>query len=471
MLRSMSTPIYSAIRQICEEKGLEESLVIETIEVALAAAYRKDFGEPNQNVRVKFNPETGATKVWDVKTVVANEVKAAAEAAHAAAIAARAAAEAGGQPAPLLVQEAQKEDQKKEGEKEKEEEIRYSPKLHLSLDDAKAVKSDVKVGDEIKTDLSLPGEFGRMAAQTAKQVIIQKLREAERTTTFNEFKKREHEVVSGVVQRREGRVILIDIGRATGILLPDRQIEREEYRIGSRLNLYVESVTMTPRGPEIVLSRTHPDIVRRLFTVEIPEIANGSIDIRALTREAGARSKIAVEALDENIDPIGSCVGQRGTRIQTIIQELGGEKIDIITYNADPKKFIANALSPAKVQSITLEETEQRAVVVVNDDQLSLAIGKGGQNVRLAARLTGWKIDIRGSGAKDVAAAAVPEGKTADGAKASETKDVDPAPSSEPKRAAEAEAPKEEIPKEETPTEKQPKEEPVTPLTETTSNT
>ncbi len=390
----MSTPIYSAIRQICEEKGLSEELVIETIEAALAAAYRKDFGEPNHNIKIKFNPETGAIKVWDSKIVVSNELKAEAEAARAAAIIARQAAAAAGI---SLVTPIIPSAPPLPGAPVEEPELKYSPKLHYALDEAHVIKADAVEGDEIKTELPVPGEFGRMAAQTAKQVIIQKLREAERTTIYDAFKSREKEVANGVVQRQEGRVVFIDIGRANGILLPDRQIEHEAYTPGARLKVYIEAVNMTPKGPEIILSRTSTEIVRRLFTVEIPEVANGSIEIREIAREAGARSKVAVEALEDNIDPIGSCVGQRGTRIQTIIGELGGEKVDIIEFDADPKQFIMHALSPAKVQSVELHEAEKTAQVTVADDQLSLAIGRGGQNVRLASRLTGWRIDIKGA--------------------------------------------------------------------------
>lgn len=394
----MATPIYAAIRQICEEKGLSEELVIETIEAALAAAYRKDFGQPNHNIKIKFNPETGAIKVWDSKIVVTNELKAEAEAARAAAIAARQAAEAAGlppPPLPLIMAPIVGVDAT--GAKI-EPELKYSPKLHYSLDEAHAIKADANVGDEIKTELSVPGEFGRMAAQTAKQVIIQKLREAERTTVFDAFKSRVGEVTNALVSRREGRVVFVDIGRTTSLLLPDRQIETENYVPGARLKVYIEAVNMTPKGPEILVSRTSPEIVRRLFTVEIPEVANKLIEIREIAREAGARSKVAVEALGENIDPIGSCVGQRGARIQTIIGELGGEKVDIIEYDADPKVFIMHALSPAKVQSVELDEENKVARVVVSEDQLSLAIGRGGQNVRLASRLTGWRIDIKGAG-------------------------------------------------------------------------
>jgi len=233
-----------------------------------------------------------------------------------------------------------------------------------------------------------------MAAQTAKQVIIQRLREAERDMIFNEFKEKEKEVVSGVVQRREGRVVLIDLGKTAGVLPAEEQIYGEQYRPGERIKVYVKEVRVGSKGPEVILSRVSEEILKKVFYLEIPEISNGLVELKSVAREAGARSKVAVAAVSENIDPIGSCVGQRGARIQTIINELGGEKVDIIQYDEDPRKFIANALSPAKILNIDIKEKEREATVTVAPDQLSLAIGKGGQNVRLAARLTGWNIDI-----------------------------------------------------------------------------
>jgi len=272
---------------------------------------------------------------------------------------------------------------------------KFNPRTDIQISEAKEIKKTAKIGDEIKTKLEIPDEFGRMAAQTAKQVIIQRLREAERTTLFNEYKDKEGQVITGIVQRQEGRLVLIDLGDATAIIPPDQQIENENYNSGQRYRLYISEVRETSKGPEIVVSRTHPEIVKQLFSVEVPEIASGTVKIKALSREAGSRSKIAVVTDDESIDPIGSCVGQRGTRIQTIINELGGEKLDIIQYSDDPKKFISNALSPAKVVSVDLREEDKTALVKVKADQLSLAIGKAGQNVRLAAKLTGWKIDIK----------------------------------------------------------------------------
>jgi len=306
---------------------------------------------------------------------------------------------------PVSIEAVTKAEKEKETEEAKEdlspvalaegEEVRkFNPKTELQIKDAKLIKKTAKVGDVIKTKLSVPVEYGRMAAQTAKQVIIQKLREAERDMIFSEFKNKEHEVVAGVVQRHEGRVVLVDLDKAVGVLPAEEQIMNERYRPGDRIKVYIKQVGVTPRGPEIILSRTSDEILKKVFYLEIPEISNGLVEIKAVAREAGNRSKVAVEAKSENVDPIGSCVGQRGARIQTIISELGGEKIDIIEYDEDLAKFIAKALAPAKVLSVELNEAEEKAEVKVAEDQLSLAIGREGQNVRLAARLTSCKLDI-----------------------------------------------------------------------------
>ncbi len=419
---------------ICEEKGIPEQMVIETIEAALAAAYRKDFGQPNQNIKVVFNTETGSSDVFDIKTVVEDqelpteeELKAMMEKKAAAREAAAKAMAEGKTVEPV------------------EEEKFFNPKTEIMISEAQKVKEDAKIGDEIKTELKVPAAYGRMAAQTAKQVITQKLREAERNTIYQEYKTKEGEIVIGVVQRREGRAILVDLGRTAGILPPDEQVEGERYTSGMRVKVYIASVNLGPKGPEIVLSRSHPEMVKKLFSLEIPEIANGSIEIKGIAREAGFRSKVAVMATRENIDPIGSCVGQRGTRIQTIISELGGEKIDVIQYSEDASQYIANALSPAKVSGIEVNEAERSSVVTVGEDQLSLAIGKAGQNVRLAAKLTGWKINIRGEKTGDAGssegAVATPDAivtAPAEGAPAAET------PATEVKAEAPAEAKPEE---------------------------
>jgi transcription termination/antitermination protein NusA len=365
--------ILKAIRQICEEKGLSYEAVIETVESALAAAYRKDFGRKNQNIKVEFDPETGKSKVYDIKTVVEDL------------------------PEEVAIPEGEEEEvvvEVTEAEGEEEEKRKFNPKTEMQISDAKLVKKTAKIGDEIKMKLEVPESYGRMAAQTAKQVIIQRLREAEREMIFNDFKDKENEVVSGVVQRREGKIVLVDLGKSVGVLPAEEQIPGERYNSGDRIKVYVKEVASRAKGPEIILSRTSDEILKKVFYLEIPEISNGLIEIKGVAREAGSRSKVAVWTDSENVDPIGSCVGQRGARIQTIIQELGGEKVDIIAYDEEPIKFISNALSPAKIISITTNEEEKKATVVVAGDQLSLAIGKGGQNARLAARLTGWKIDI-----------------------------------------------------------------------------
>ena len=272
---------------------------------------------------------------------------------------------------------------------------RFNPKTDIMFTEAKILKHGAKLGDVIRNELPQPEEFGRMAAMTAKQVITQKLREAEREVVYNEFKEHEGELLNGTVQRREGRVVLVDLGRTTAIMRPEDQIQFERYNSGDRVRVYVRQVGLTTKGPEILVSRTADEMVRKLFQVEIPEVGEGVVEIKAVAREAGSRSKVAVTTSDSSIDPIGACIGQRGSRIQTIISELGGEKVDIVEWSADPKTFITNALSPSKVLEVQIQESDKSASVKVNADQLSLAIGKGGQNVRLAAHLTGWKINIR----------------------------------------------------------------------------
>jgi len=378
--------ISTAIKQLCEEKNLDYKSVIAAIELALAAAYRKDYGERNQNIRVKFDPNTGASEIFDVKTVVENLPE-----------------QEEAEMLQNLYNPNPKEIKKEEsrvGFYVPEEEIieegkkKFNPKTDIQIKEAMILKHEAKVGEEIITDLPIPESYGRMAAQTAKQVIIQKLREMERDMVFGEFKGKEKEVVSGVVQRREGRFVFVDLGKAIGLLPAEEQIFNERYNPNDRLKVYIKEVREGHKGPEIILSRRSEEILKKVFYLEIPEIANGLVEIKEVAREAGSRSKVAIATEAENVDPVGSCVGQRGSRIQTIISELGGEKIDIIEYNEDPAKFIANALAPAKVVSIELEESEHKAIVKVASDKLSLAIGKNGQNVRLAARLTGWKIDI-----------------------------------------------------------------------------
>lgn len=374
--------LTNAIKQVCEEKNLDYQAVVNTIELALAAAYRKDYGEKNQNIKVVFDPATAKSEIYDVKTVVENLP-----------------AEEEEEMIRRLNDPEYKRDEKEEKREvavgdDEEKERKFNPKTDIQIKAAVIFKHDVKVGDEIMTELPIPESYGRMAAQTAKQVIIQKLREMERDMVLHEFKDKEHEVVGGVVQRNEGRMVFVDLGKAIGILPPEEQIFNEFYRPGERVKVYIKEVREGHKGPEIILSRRSEEILKKIFYLEIPEIANGLVEIKAVAREAGSRSKVAIYTEAENVDPVGSCVGQRGARIQTIISELGGEKVDIIEYDEDPAKFIANALSPAKISSIELDEENHKAIVKVAADKLSLAIGKSGQNVRLAAHLTTWKIDI-----------------------------------------------------------------------------
>lgn len=385
----MSSVIEQAIRQICDEKGLEYEAVLETIEAALSAAYRKDYGDRYHNLEAEFDPETGHVRIFDVKTVVediSEEEREAMEKREAERAAAREAARAIG-------------DNRPEPEEAVDENApKFNPKTDIMLSQAKILKLSAKVGDVLRTEMPTPGEFGRMAAMTAKQVITQKLREAEREIVFSEYKSQEGEVLVGTVQRREGRIVLVDIGRTAGIIKPEDQMQSERYQSGDRIKVFVREVSLGSRGPQILLSRTHDGLVRRLFDIEIPEVADGLVVIKAIAREAGARTKIAVTSTDSSIDPIGACIGQRGTRIQTIISELSGEKIDVIEWNEDYQEFIRHALAPAKIVSITLHEDERSATAMVATDQLSLAIGRGGQNVRLAAKLTGWKLNIQEEG-------------------------------------------------------------------------
>ncbi len=372
--------ITKAIQAICAEKGLTYEAVLESIEAALAAAYRKDFGNRQQNIKVKYDPETQDMKAWDIKEIVEDidpeklerdqeELNVRREKAHA------------------------------EGRELEEEEMadlaRFNPKTQLMITEAKAIDKKVKVGETMEIPLEVPGEFGRMAAQTAKQVIIQRLREAERSTVYDELKEQVGETIQGTVQRRDKTgAIIIDLGKTTALVPVSEQIQREMYRPGARMRFYISAVNMGTRGLEIILSRATPKMVEAIFAQEIPEIASGSVVIKGIAREAGVRSKVAVATDDESIDPIGSCIGQRGSRINTIIEELGGEKIDIIQYSEKTEEYIKHALSPAKVESVELDEKTQEATVNVVSDQFSLAIGRGGANVRLAAELTGWKINV-----------------------------------------------------------------------------
>jgi transcription termination/antitermination protein NusA len=365
----------SAIMQIAEEKGIPKNVVIETIEAALAAAYKKDYGKRGQRIRADFDEVSGNAKFFLLKDVVDETTR-------------------------EFVQEGEEDENEEEiiEEIDGEEKLpRYNSERDILLADAKKLKKGAKIGDVIEIELPSQSEYGRVAAQTAKQVIIQRIREAERDSMFAEYKSKEGEVVSGTVQRIEGRNVYIDLGKSVGVLFPSEQVQGEMLKIGQRIKVYLYKVESDPKGPGITLSRTHPDMVKKLFELEVPEIFAGTVEIKAIAREAGSRTKIAVFSNEEGIDPIGSCVGQKGIRVQAVIEELGGEKIDIIEWNEKPEKFIAQAISPAKVIAVDLNEDRREAKVTVPEDQLSLAIGKQGQNVRLAAKLSGWKIDVLGA--------------------------------------------------------------------------
>jgi N utilization substance protein A len=381
----------SAIKQISEEKGIPESSVLETIEAAIAAAYKRDYGKKGQIIKAKLDPETGKLAITQLYYVVEG------------------ADEEGFITGPLPIKitedksDAHEDSRRRRNDEEEDidtsgEELRvkFNPEKHIILEEAKKTKKSVKVGDEIITKLESKSDFGRIAAQTAKQVIIQRLREAERDAIFSEFKGREGEMLSGVVQRREGMLVFVDLGKTNGLLPPAEQVTSENYRVGQRLRFMILRVEETPRGPVVILTRSHPKVVLGLFKMEVPEIDSGSVEVRAIAREAGSRTKVAVSSKEEGVDPIGSLVGQKGVRVQTVINELSGEKIDIILWSDKAKDFISNSFSPAKVLDVkVLDEKRRHALVEVSDDQFSLAIGKKGQNVRLAAKLTGWKIDVR----------------------------------------------------------------------------
>ncbi|MDP4038357.1 MAG: transcription termination factor NusA [bacterium] len=357
----MNNQFISAIEQICEEKGVSKETVLETVQQALAAAYKKDYGHRDQMVRSEINPQTGEMRIFVTKEV-AKEVE--------------------------------------------------NPYLQISVDDAQKIKKDAKTGSTVEIE-EKNKDFGRVAAQTAKQVIIQRIREAEREVVFEEYHEKQGTILNGIVQRIEGNNVYVDLGKSVGIMFYQEQIPGERYYTGQRLKVYVVKVEQTPKGPQIVVSRSHPDMVKKLFEMEVPEIVSGTVEIVDIAREAGSRTKIAVKSNEENVDPVGTFVGGRGTRVQAVIASIAEEKIDIIPYNDDPKIFITSALSPTKVISVKIDEKEKKAVVKVPDDQLSLAIGKQGQNVRLAAKLTGWNVDIDGADESGIeeAAKAIETGK------------------------------------------------------------
>lgn len=342
----MNEEFIGALKEIVKEKGISEDLLFTTIEDALVAAYKKNYanvGNSAQNVRVSMNRTTGEIHVYSQKKV-ADEV--------------------------------------------------LDDINEISLDDAKRISARYEVGDIVDIEVT-PRTFGRVAAQSAKQVVVQRIKEAERNIIYNEFIEKEYDIISGTVIRKDKGNVFVDLGRIEAVLGPNEQMPGEEYNFNERLKLYIVEVKNTTKGAQVVVSRTHPGLVKRLFELEVPEIYQGVVEIKSISREAGSRTKIAVYSSDESIDPMGACVGPKGVRVQTIVNELKNEKIDIIKWSKLPEEYIANALSPSRVLDVTIDEDNKSARVVVDDNQLSLAIGKEGQNVRLAAKLTGWKIDIK----------------------------------------------------------------------------
>jgi len=354
------------IRQIAEEKGLSEQKVFEALEVAFAAAYKKEYGKKTQVVRAKINPDDGQVKFSQVKIVIDKSS--------------------------IITEEEESQNEINENEDRK---IRFNPDRHIILEEAKKIDKNIKVDEEIITPLEVKRDFSRIAAQTAKQVILQKLKELEKETILLEFKEKEGMVISGIIQRIERNNIYVDLGKTFGVLYSNEGIPGEHYKAGERKKFYILRLEEKGRGPIILLSRCHPKFVSHLFEMEVPEISEGVVEIKSIAREPGNRTKIAVDSKDENIDPVGACVGQKGTRVTTIIDELNGEKIDIIPYSEEPTKYVASALGPAKIEEGEIISEKREVRVFVPPDQISLAIGKNGQNVRLAAKLTGWKIDIR----------------------------------------------------------------------------
>jgi len=372
----------SAITQISEEKGIMHDKVLEIIEQALASAYKKEYGEKGQVVKAVLDLETGKTDFFRVLLVVDHTLVYMDE---------EQVVELGLTPTQTKKYlKTEEEEEDVEGKR-----VKFNLEKHILYSEAKKQNPGIKVGDEITTLLEQKEDFGRIAAQTAKQVILQKIREAEKENIISEFKDREGEIVSGIIQRIDGRNIYFDIGKGVGVLPREEQVRGEFYKEGQRLKLYLLKVELTTRGPNVILSRAYPKFISKLFELEVPEINGGQIEIKAIAREAGYRTKIAVESKAEGVDAIGAMVGQRGVRVAAVMSELGGEKIDIIQYSSDTASFISNALSPAKTTSVEVNP-KNTALAIVPEDQLSLAIGKDGQNVRLAAKLTGWRIDVRG---------------------------------------------------------------------------
>lgn len=370
-----------------EERGISRATMIDAIENAMATAYKKEYGKRGQVVRSKLDMTTGVMSFEQVKTVVDE----------------------------TMVRFPTPEEEEEEVNPHKEEETpegelpRYDAEKHILIEDARRISRSAELGSEIVFPLEPQDDFGRIAAQTAKQVVIQKIREAEKLSILDEFGNKKGEIVSGVVQRAERGSLFIDLGRATGIIPYEEQIPGERYRPGERIRAYLNTVDEGFRGVYLRLSRANPKFIVKLFELEAPELAAGSIEVKNLAREAGSRTKIAIASVDPHVDPVGSLVGQRGVRVSTVMSEIGGERIDIIEWSEDPKAFIKEALSPATVLDVELDEAEHRAKVTVSEDQQSLAIGRGGQNVRLAAKLTGWNIDINSTGSPAEEVSATPE--------------------------------------------------------------
>ncbi|HUM56384.1 MAG TPA: transcription termination factor NusA, partial [Bacillota bacterium] len=337
----MNKEFIAAIEQIEKSKGISKEIIFEAIESALTSAYKKNYGS-NQNVRVNIDNETGDIRVYTIMDIV--------------------------------------------------EEIE-DENTQMTLEEALEIDPNFELGDEVLYEVA-PEDFGRIAAQTAKQVVVQRIREAERGIIFDDYVEKQGEVVTGTVQRKSGDTIFVNMGRTEGILSAKEQVPGERFDVNDRIKVYIMDVKKTTKGPQVFLSRSHPGLVKRLFELEVPEIEDGVVEIKSIAREAGSRTKMAVYTEDENVDPVGACVGSRGSRVQNIVDELFNEKIDIITWSEDPVALISNVLSPAKVEEVMIEDEEKVATVIVPDYQLSLAIGKSGQNVRLAAKLCGWKIDI-----------------------------------------------------------------------------
>lgn len=348
----MNEEFVGALKELVKEKGICEDLLFTTIQDAMVAAYKKNYANANtnaQNVKVNIDRETGEIHVYSQKTVV-DEV--------------------------------------------------YDDITEISLEEAKEISPKSEVDDIISIEVT-PKNFGRVAAQLAKQVVTQRIKEAERSIIYDEYKEKEFDIITGTILRKDKGIVFVNLGKLEGIIGPNEQIPNEEYKFNEKLKLYIVEVKNGSKGPQIHVSRTHPGLVKRLFELEVPEIFEGVVEIKSISREAGSRSKIAVHSNNEEVDPMGACVGPKGIRVQNIVNELKNEKIDIIKWSKNPEEFIANSLSPAKVLSVVVDEENKSAKVVVEDNQLSLAIGKEGQNVRLAAKLTNWKIDIKSKSQKE----------------------------------------------------------------------